>query len=146
MLNRIRKMIESGEPIMPFAALLGFSVKSVELGQAVIEFEMAEHHVNTMGTLHGGVFCAIADTAMGVAFATMLEEGETLTTLALKIDYLKPIWKGKLLVLGKVVKKGKMTGLVECDILDENKQLVSRASSTYMSITGDQAKNRTLSI
>jgi uncharacterized protein (TIGR00369 family) len=81
---------------------------------------------------------------MGVAFASMLEEGESLTTLELKINYLKPVWKGKLLALGKVVKKGRMTGLVECDIVDENEQLVARASSTYMAISGDQAKKRTL--
>jgi uncharacterized protein (TIGR00369 family) len=137
-------MIESGKPIMPFATLLGFSVKSVELGQAVIEIEMKEHHVNPSGTLHGGVFCAIADTAMGVAFATMLAEGEALATLELKINYLKPLWKGKVLALGRVVKKGKVTGLVECDVLDENMQLVARASSTYMAISGEQAKNRTL--
>jgi uncharacterized protein (TIGR00369 family) len=118
MLDSIRKIIDSGEPIMPLAEHLGFRVKSVEFGQAVLE--MKEHHSNPMGTLHGGVLCALADTAMGVVFATMLEEGESLTTLELKINYLKPVWKGKLLALGKVVKKGRMTGLVECDIVDEN--------------------------
>ena len=144
MLDNIKKMIDSDKPIMPLAEHLGFRVKSVEFGQAVIEIEMKKHHANTMGTLHGGILCTIADTAMGVAFASMLEEGESLTTLELKINYLKPVWKGKLLALGKVVKKGRMTGLVECDIVDENEQLVARASSTYMSISGDQAKNRTL--
>ena len=145
MLESITKMIESGKPIMPIAEHLGFKIKSVEHGQAVIEFDMKKHHTNTMGTLHGGVLCTIADSAMGVAFASMLEEGESLTTLELKINYLKPVWKGKLLALGKVVKKGRMTGLVECDILDEDGQLVARASSTYMAISGDHAKNRTLS-
>src|SRR5512136_670880 len=144
MLERIRKMIENGMPIMPFAQLLGFSVKSVELGQAVIEIEITGHHVNTMGTLHGGVFCTIADTAMGVAFATLLEEGEALTTLEMKINFLKPVWKGKLLAMAKVVKKGRLTGLIECDILDEHGQLVARAGSTYMAISGEQAKNRAL--
>ena len=111
--------------------------------------EMAQAVHNAQGKVilqlaHGGVLCALADTAMGVVFATMLEEGESLTTLELKINYLKPVWKGKLLALGKVVKKGRMTGLVECDIVDEDEQLVARASSTYMAISGDHAKNRTL--
>lgn len=142
MLDRIRKMIESGHPHMPIAELIGFSVKSVQHGQAVIEFEMSADHTNSMGTLHGGVYCTIADTAMGVAFFTMLDNTETMTTLELKINYLKPVWKGKLLAVGKVVKKGKLTGFVECDVLDENEQLVARASSTYMVLTGAQAKNR----
>ncbi len=144
MVERLRKMIESGKPIMPFADLLGFSIKSVDVGTSVIEIEMKKHHANPSGTLHGGVFCAIADTAMGVAFSTMLAEGESLTTLELKINYLKPLWKGKVRASARVVKKGRTTGLVECDVLDENDQLVARASSTYMAITGEQAKGRAL--
>jgi uncharacterized protein (TIGR00369 family) len=135
MLERIRKMVEGGRPIMPMAQLLGFSV---------IEMDAGENHANTMGTLHGGVFCTVADTAMGVAYATLLEEGEALTTLELKINFLKPVWKGRIMARAKVVKKGRMTGLVECDVLDEGGQLVARAGSTYMTISGDQAKNRTL--
>lgn len=142
MLDNIRKIIDSSEPIMPLSEHLGFRVKSVEFGHAEIEFEVKKHHTNRMGTLHGGVLCALADTAMGVAFAGMLEEGESLTTLELKINYLKPVWNGKLLAVGKVVKKGKLTGLVECDIVDEKEQLVARASSTYMTLTGDRADNR----
>ena len=141
-LGQIQKMIESGQAPMAIAALLGFNIKSVQFGEAVIEFEMTEDHTNTMGTLHGGVFCTIADTAMGVAFFTMLEENESLTTLELKINYLKPVWKGKLLAMGKVIKKGKTTGFVECRVMDENDQLVAHANSTYMVLIGDQAKNR----
>ncbi len=144
MVERLRNMIGSACPLMPFEDFLGASVKEVELGRSVIEIEIRDHHTNPFGTLHGGVICAIADTAMGVAFSTMLEEGEAPTTLELKINYLKPIWKGKVLAVGRVVKKGKTTGLVECDILDEDQQLLARASSTYMAISGDQAKNRAL--
>jgi uncharacterized protein (TIGR00369 family) len=146
MLKRIRKMLEGDRPIMPMAQLLGFSVTSVDLGEAVIEIDAREDHANTMGTLHGGVICTIADTAMGVAFATLLEEGEALTTLELKINFLRPVWKGRVMARAKVVKKGKLTGLVECDVLDEGGQLVARAGSTYMSISGEQAKNRSLPV
>ncbi len=144
MLERVRKMIESDKPIMPYATLLGFNVKSVDFGRAVIEIEIREHHLNTFGTLHGGVLCSIADTAMGVAFSTLLEEGESLTTLELKVNFLKPMWKGRVLALGKVVRKGRTTGLVECDVLDERETLIARVSSTFMTISGDQANNRTI--
>lgn len=141
-LEYVRKMIETGHSPMPIASLIGFTIKSVQSGEAVIEFEMNEDHTNSMGTLHGGVFCTIADTAMGVAFFTLLEKGETLSTLELKINYLRPVWGGKLLAVGKVVKKGRLTGFVECDVIDESGQLVARASSTYMALTGEQAENR----
>jgi uncharacterized protein (TIGR00369 family) len=44
-----------------------------------------------MGTLHGGVLCDIADAAMGMAYASTLGEGETFTTIELKINFLKPV-------------------------------------------------------
>ncbi|NVN93086.1 MAG: PaaI family thioesterase [Desulfuromonadales bacterium] len=142
MLRHVKKMIESGHPPMPIASLLDFKIKSAQLGQAVIELTMVDDHTNSMGTLHGGVICTIADTAMGVAFFTMLEKGESLTTLDLNINFLRPVWNGKLLEVAKVVKKGKVTGFVECDVVDESEQLVARASSTYMTLTDDRARRR----
>jgi len=143
-LDFVRKLVESKMPLMPIATLLGMNLSSVEPGQAALEYAINEKHANSMGTLHGGVLCAIADTAMGVAFYTVLEEGESLTTLELKINFLKPVWSGKLTASARVVKRGKTTGLVECDVLDEKNQLIARASSTYMAISGDQAANRML--
>ena len=143
-LDLVRKLVESKLPLMPIATLLGMGLVSVEPGQAVLEYGIDEKHANSMGTLHGGVLCAIADTAMGVAFYTVLSEEESLTTLELKINFLKPVWNGKLIASARVVKRGKTTGLVECDVLDEKNQLIARASSTYMAISGDQAANRML--
>jgi uncharacterized protein (TIGR00369 family) len=95
-----------------------------------------------MGTLHGGVLCDIADAAMGMAYASTLGEGETFTTLELKINFMKPVWTGKLLATGRVVKNGRTIGLVECDIVDAADQLVARASSTCMTLRGGAAAGR----
>jgi len=143
-LERIRKIYGRGKPSSPFSELLGFRVTSVELGQAEIEIEMAENHLNNLGTIHGGVFCTIADTAMGVAFATMLDHGESMATLELKINFLRHVWKGKVLAIGKVVNMNGTTGFVECSVLNEDRQLVARASSTFLTISGDRTKNRAL--
>ncbi|MFZ3324515.1 MAG: PaaI family thioesterase [Methylocella sp.] len=80
--------------------------------QAVIELQAGEQHANPMGILHGGVFCDIADAVMGIAYASTLEEGETLATLELKINFLKPIRHAKLRAIGKVVHKGHTVGLI----------------------------------
>lgn len=95
-----------------------------------------------MGTLHGGVLCDIADAAMGMAYSSYLDEGESFTTLELKINFLKPIWKARLRAVGRVVKPGRTVGLVECDVMDEQGSLVTRATSTYMTPRGDQARGR----
>ena len=126
----------------PIAELIGFTMVSMGAGQAVIEFEATERHANPMGTLHGGVLCDIADAAMGMAYASTLDEGETFTTLELKINFLKPVWNAKLRAVGRVVKRGRTIGLVECDVLDEEDQLVARASSTCITLRGEKAEGR----
>ena len=142
MFDAIRK-VQSGEmPAPPIAELIGFSLREAEPGRAVVEFEAQPRHANPMGTLHGGVLCDVADAAMGIAYAATLGEGETFTTLELKINFLKPVWTGKLVATGRVVKGGHTVGLVECDVTDVADQLVARASSTCMTLRGAQAAGR----
>jgi uncharacterized protein (TIGR00369 family) len=86
-------MLKGNAPLPPIAQLIGFRLTSVTCGQAVIEFQAGEQHANPMGILHGGVFCDIADAAMGIAYASTLEQGETLATLELKINFLKRVGK-----------------------------------------------------
>jgi uncharacterized protein (TIGR00369 family) len=142
MLEGIQLLVRGEVPPPPIAQLIGFTLTDVEPGRAVIEFEATPRHVNPMGTLHGGVLCDIADAAMGMAYAATLDEGETFTTLELKMNFLKPVRSGKLVATGRVVKAGRTVGLVECDVVDDKDRLVARASSTCMTLRGEQAAGR----
>ena len=135
-------MIRGDVPPPPIGQLLGFRVLEVEPGRAVFEMEAGPQHANPMGTLHGGVFCDIADAAMGIAYASTLSEGESFTTLELKINFFKPVWKARLTATGRVVKRGKTVGMAECDVIDETGSLVARASSTCMTLSGKMANGR----
>ncbi len=126
----------------PVAGLVGFHIVEVEAGRAVFEMEADTRHANPMGTLHGGILCDLADAAMGIAYASTLGEGESFTTLELKINFFKPVWKAKLRAEARIVKKGKTVGMTECDVVDEKGSLVARASSTCMTLSGEMAKGR----
>jgi len=95
-----------------------------------------------MGTLHGGILCNIADAAMGMAFASTLAPGESFTTVEMKINFLRPVWRAQLKAKGIVVQRGRTIGLVECDITDEEKRLVAKAGSTCMVPRGEKAEGR----
>ena len=137
------RMVQREEiPPPPVARLIGFTLSDVEPGRAVITFDAEDRHANPMGTLHGGVLCDIADAAMGMAYAATLDANETYTTLELKINFLKSVRTGRLVATGRVVKGGRTIGLVECDVLDDKEQLVARASSTCMTLRGEQAVGR----
>lgn len=142
MLDAIRMMQRGELPPPPVAALIGFTLVAIEPGRAVVELEATERHANPMGTLHGGVLCDVADAAMGMAWASTLDEGETFTTLELKINFLKPVWTGRLTATGRVVKGGRTVGLVECDVVDAKERLVARASSTVLTLRGAEAAGR----
>lgn len=126
----------------PIAQLVGFHLTEYEKGRAVFALEAGPQHANPMGTLHGGILCDVADAAMGTAVATTLQHGESFTTLELKINFLKPVWNAKLLATGKLVRRGRVICLAECDVTDEKGSLVARASCTCMILTGEQATGR----
>ena len=126
----------------PIGKLLGLNLLQAENGTAVIEFVADERYANPAGTLHGGVLSDIADAAMGFAYYTTLAADESLATLELKINFLRPVWKATLRAKARVVHAGKIVGLIECDILDERQRLVARASSTCMTLRGRLAEGR----
>ena len=141
-LDMLRKVQRGELPPPPVAALIGFTIGSVEPGRVVVEMEAGPQHSSPLGTVHGGILCDLADAAMGMAYASSLDENETFTTLELKINFLKPVWSGRLTATGYVVKSGRTVGLVDCDVHDEKKSLVARASSTCMILRGAEAQGR----
>jgi uncharacterized protein (TIGR00369 family) len=126
----------------PVAELLGVELVEAADGECTMRLEAGEQHSNPMGTIHGGILCDIADAAMGMAFFSTLAEGESFTTLELKINFLRPFWTGTLLAHGKVVSRGKTVGLTECRVVDAQERLVAHATSTVMALRGSAAEGR----
>jgi len=126
----------------PVSRLIGFDVLSAGDGESTLELEAEERHSNPMGTIHGGILCDLADAAMGVAYFSTLGDGESFTTLELKINFLRPFWTGKLIANGRVVQRGRTVGMAECDVFDEQGRLIARASSTCLTLRGDAAAGR----
>jgi uncharacterized protein (TIGR00369 family) len=126
----------------PIAELIGMRAIRFGEGEAVLELDADRRHANPMGTLHGGVLCDVADLAMGAALWTTLEEGETFTTLELKINFTKPIWTGTLTAHARVKKGGRTTALVECEVRDPKGSLAAFATSTCLVLRGEMARGR----
>jgi uncharacterized protein (TIGR00369 family) len=135
-------MVTGEAPQPPILQLLGARLTAVEPGRARIELDADDRHANPMGTLHGGVLCDIADAAMGMAYAATLDEDGTFTTLELKINFLRPVWRSHLTADGVVVHRGRTLGMTECSITDDKGRLVAKATSTCLTLRGDQAAGR----
>lgn len=140
MLDYCQKMAAGEVPSPPVAQLIGMELTGVHPGRVVVELETGTRHASPLGTVHGGILCGIADAAMGLAYATTLKEAETFATVELKINFLRPVWQGRLRAEGKVVSSGHNLGLVECDVTDQDQRLIARGLSTCMTLRGEQAE------
>src|SRR5271156_500162 len=132
MLERMEQMARGELPPAPIGHTLGFQLLQVRPGEAIFSIDTEDRHANPMGTLHGGVLCDVADAAMGCAYGATLDDGESFTTLELKINFLKPVWKDRLTAIG----------LVECAVTNSKGERVAFATSTCMTLRGDQARGR----
>ena len=104
-----------------------------------------ERHENIVGYTHGGVLSAMADTAIGLAHLTTLQEGETATTVEIKVNYLRPVWHDQLRAHGRMIKRGKLLSLLECHIHDGENRLVVHASGTMMTLREENMREETAS-
>jgi len=134
-------MVRGDTPLPPAATLIGMRLESFAEGEALVALDATAAHANPMGTVQGGVLAAVADAAMGWALMTTLGENESYTTLEVKVNFLKPVWAGRLEARGRVKSAGRTVSLVECDVLSGGK-LVAHGVSTCMTLRGEQATGR----
>jgi uncharacterized protein (TIGR00369 family) len=138
-----QKVLDGELPPPPVAQLLGIRLISATDGAAVAELQAdPRRHANPMGTLHGGILCDLGDLTMGVAIGSTMQPGETFTTIELKINYFKPVWRSRLTATAHLVKRTRTTAYLECDVVDEGGSLVARLGSTCMVLTGERAAGR----
>jgi uncharacterized protein (TIGR00369 family) len=133
-LDDFRRMIAGELPGAAVGDLIGMRMVAVDEGTATFELVAGPQHSSPPGSLHGGILCDLADAAMGCANATRLGEGEHFTTVELKINFLKPVWEGRLVAVGSVIKAGRTLALTDCRITDESGSLVAYATSTCMTL------------
>jgi uncharacterized protein (TIGR00369 family) len=125
------------------AKTLGFRLIEVGPGTATMELMAdTEVHANPMGTIHGGVWCDMADAAIGTAHATILEEGDSFTSIDLQINFFRPAWNGRIRAVAKPVNVGRQISRYVCDILRDDDKLVAQVTSTVMTLRGDQSSGR----
>jgi uncharacterized protein (TIGR00369 family) len=132
-MSRLSRYVEkwlAGElELAPITQLLGVRPVALGEGEARIEMTAGAVHHNAMGTVHGGILCDLADVAMGAALATATAEGESFTTLQLQMSYFLPVVDGRLGAHARVVRRGKGTAHLECDLENGDGKLVARATS-----------------
>jgi uncharacterized protein (TIGR00369 family) len=129
------RAIAAGElPAAPLACTLGFTVASVDPGRVVFEFTPAEYHYNPIGSVHGGVYATMCDSACGCAVHSMLPAGAYYTSQDLTVKFLRAITvsAGPLRCEGTVIHLGSRTALAQASLTDADGKLYAHATSSCL--------------
>jgi uncharacterized protein (TIGR00369 family) len=114
---------------------VGFNMIGFVGDHYVVELEVEPKHFNTIGTVHGGVICALLDTAMARALVGNLPERKrkSVATLEMKVNFLKPIMAaGKLTAYGMLTNLTNRTAFVEGIVKNQEGALIAKSSATMM--------------
>jgi len=129
-----RKRLREALGTVPYAKLLGFELESVESGTATLCLDIRDELTQNQGIVHGGAIASLIDTATAFAILSLLPPKEKVTTVDLSISFLRPVGRGRIRAVGKVVRAGRRLLVVSAEVFDENATLVSTALSTYIKI------------
>ncbi|NLP40641.1 MAG: PaaI family thioesterase [Veillonellaceae bacterium] len=117
----------------PFVQFLEMKIADLKEGYSELIMPVdTEKHTNLYNLAHGGALASLADTAMGIACATI---GNKVVTLDMNMNFIKGAkpqmgLKG----VGKVIHTGRTTMVAEADIIDEDGNLILKARGTFFVI------------
>jgi uncharacterized protein (TIGR00369 family) len=133
-LDFLREMQAGRLPGPPITATLDFTLDEVDEGRVVFSMMPGEEHYNPIGSVHGGVFATLLDSAAGCAVQSTLPPGMGYTSLDLTVKFLKRITAdtGRVRAIGTVVSRGRQTALAEARLFDSQERLLAHATSSCM--------------
>ena len=114
----------------PFGDLIGLVFTTYGDGSSRCELEARKELYNPHGVLHGGVLYSMADTGMGGALYSILEENELCTTVEIKIAYFAAVESGRLTCDTRVIERRSRIAILESEIKNEDR-LVAKALGTF---------------
>lgn len=86
-----------------------------------------------LGYLHGVVVCDLADVAMGVALATVVEPRATFATIELQSKFLRPVREGDLTAQARVLHLGRPIAHLTCSVTSHDSGHVAELASSCRS-------------
>ncbi len=130
-LDMMQGILDGIYPAAPIAKILNYQVHAVEKGKVVYRGTPSLESRNPMGTIHGGWYGTILDSAMACAVMTTLPVGKIQTTLEFKVNIIRPIPPGvQVDAIGMVEHSGKSTGVAVGSLVDVKTGKLYASSST----------------
>jgi uncharacterized protein (TIGR00369 family) len=133
-LEMMRAILRGELPYAPIAKTLDFMLMEVEPGKVVFQGTPGPSHLNPMGTIHGGWYATLLDSALGCAVHTMIPAGRGYTTAELSVNLVRGI-NGKVSRVraeGKVIHCGRQLATAEARLYGPDGTLFAHGTTTCL--------------
>jgi acyl-CoA thioesterase len=114
-----------------FSEHLGFEYVGASGGEAIVALELRPEHMSRAERAHGGVLFSLLDSAMGQAVLSALPAGKGCATLELKINFFRPIQRGRLTATARLHNMSRNTAYAEGEIKSDGGKVLARATGTF---------------
>ena len=112
-----------------FSRHIGAKVKEVEPGRSAITIDVKDIHLNGAGTLHGGVYASLIDTAMGLSVLALV--GVRTATIEMNVHFLGTVSDGRITCHSEVVHRTRRTATAEAKVRDSEGNLVAMGTGAF---------------
>ena len=120
---------------IPFNRVLGIEIVELSPGKALFSVPFRKELIGDpiRGALHGGVISALADTCGGCAVAAAVGGEDRVSTIDLRVDYLRPGRAEELRCRGEVLRLGNRVGVAHMSLFHPSspKDLIAEAKGVY---------------
>ena len=130
----MQAMMAGKLPYAPIAKTLDFMLIEVEKGRAVFQGTPRPEHLNPLGTVHGGWFATLLDSALGCAVHTMIPAGRGYTTAELGVNLVRAITPKvpRVRAEGSVIHCGRQLATAQARLVGPDGTLYAHASTTCL--------------
>jgi uncharacterized protein (TIGR00369 family) len=133
-LEVMQAMLRGEIPYAPIAKTLDFMLLEVSEGRAVFQGTPGPAHLNPMGTVHGGWYATLLDSALGCAVHTLMPPGRGYTTAELGVNLVRAIGPKapRVRAEGKVIHCGRQLATAEARLVGPDGTLYAHATTTCL--------------
>nr|WP_319565807.1 PaaI family thioesterase [uncultured Rhodoferax sp.] len=133
-LQMMQAMLNGDIPYASIAQTLDFMLIEVDKGQAIFQGTPGAAHMNPMGTIHGGWYATLLDSALGCAVHTMMPVGRAYTTAELSVNLVRSIGHKvkRVRAEGKIIHCGRQLATAEARLVGPDGTLYAHASTTCL--------------
>jgi len=118
-----------------FVALLGLKFDEVSADRVVISWQVRPELHQPYGIQHGGVYCAVVETAASIGGATWLADQGQVVGVSNQTDFLRAVRSGELTAVGTPIHRGRSQQLWQVEITDGDDRLVARGQVRLQNLT-----------